>query len=185
MAGLQKIIPLQKDLIRSLYRTDWVVYAKEPFAGPEQVVEYLGRYTHKAAISNHRIIKISDDGVAFRWRDYRDHREKVMQLLRTRIFTPVLPAYPSPSFRSYPSLRSSLNETQNRSQATSIGVRHENTLEAGKEELEEICRQHLNYDPDLCPHCGKGKMITIERLLPGRSPPIGISYRLDANGRIR
>jgi hypothetical protein len=42
-----------------------------------------------------------------------------------------------------------------------------------KKNWKEICRKHLNYDPDLCPHCGNGKMITIERLLPGRSPPVG------------
>jgi len=172
MAGLQKIIPLQKDLIRSLYKTDWVVYAKEPFAGPEQVVEYLGRYTHKVAISNHRIIKINDDGVAFRWRDYRDNREKIMQLSGTeflrRFCQHILPRR-FVRIRHY-GLLSTSHRGDLRQLQSELGI----IVPVGKEKKnwKEICRKHLNYDPDLCPHCGKGKMLTIERLLPGRSPPI-------------
>lgn len=59
-------------LIQSLFETDWVVYAKRPFGGPKQVIEYLGRYTHKVAISNHRITAITDTDVSFSYRDYRD-----------------------------------------------------------------------------------------------------------------
>ncbi len=172
MAGIQKIIPLQKDLIRSLYKTDWVVYAKEPFAGPEQVVEYLGRYTHKVAISNHRIIKIGDDGVAFRWRDYRDNREKVMQLpgieFLRRFCQHILPLR-FVRIRHYGLLSTSHREELRRLQS-GFGMIVPVVLD--KKNWKEICREHLNYDPDLCPHCGKGKMIAIERLLPGRSPPV-------------
>jgi hypothetical protein len=60
---------------------EWVVYAKPPFAGPQQVVDYVGRYTHRVAISNHRIVDIEGGEVKFRWRDYRDNnREKTMPL---------------------------------------------------------------------------------------------------------
>src|SRR5271165_4773751 len=48
-----------------------VVYAKRPFAGPAQVLEYVGRYTHRVAISNNRLIRLDDKGVTFRWKDYR------------------------------------------------------------------------------------------------------------------
>jgi Putative transposase/Transposase zinc-binding domain len=62
-----------------LRRAKWVVYAKPPFAGPEQVLEYVGRYTHRVAISNNRLLDIEDGTVRFRWKDYRDHdRQKVM-----------------------------------------------------------------------------------------------------------
>ena len=54
---------------------EWVVYAKPPFGGPPQVLEYLGRYTHKVAISNQRLLRINDGAVTFQWKDYR-HREK-------------------------------------------------------------------------------------------------------------
>jgi hypothetical protein len=63
------------------WNADWVVYAKRPFAGPAQVLEYVGRYTHRVAISNNRLISMDDDKVSFRWKDYRDSsRQKTMTL---------------------------------------------------------------------------------------------------------
>jgi hypothetical protein len=60
---------------------DWVVYAKAPFAGPEKLLNYLSRYTHKIAISNHRILACDDQFVTFHWRDYSDNNKiKIMQL---------------------------------------------------------------------------------------------------------
>jgi hypothetical protein len=55
---------------RPLFSHDWVVYAKRPFGGPEHVLHYLARYTHRVAISNHRIVNFADDRVTFRWKDY-------------------------------------------------------------------------------------------------------------------
>jgi hypothetical protein len=66
-----------------LRKTEWVVYAKRPFGGPEAVLAYLSRYTHRVAIANSRLIAIGDNGVAFRWKDYRADgrdRQKVMTL---------------------------------------------------------------------------------------------------------
>lgn len=66
-----------------LRKTDWVVYAKPPFGGPEAVLAYLSRYTHRVAISNHRLISADAETVAFRWKDYRiktGDRQKVMRL---------------------------------------------------------------------------------------------------------
>jgi hypothetical protein len=60
-----------QSLLDSLFATDWVVYAKRPFGGPMQVIEYLGRYTHKVAISNHRIKDIKEEAVSFSYKDYR------------------------------------------------------------------------------------------------------------------
>src|SRR6185503_5922180 len=58
---------------------EWVVYAKPPFGGPQQVLEYLGRYTHRVAISNQRLLALQQDQVSFRWKDYRHpQRPKVM-----------------------------------------------------------------------------------------------------------
>ena len=62
-------------------RVEWVVYAKPPFGGPKQVLAYLGRYTHRVAIANSRLIDIENDRIRFRWRDYRHHdNAKVMAL---------------------------------------------------------------------------------------------------------
>jgi hypothetical protein len=55
-----------------LRRAKWVVYSKPPFAGPQQVLDYLGRYTHRIAISNNRLLAIDDGKVRFRWKDYRN-----------------------------------------------------------------------------------------------------------------
>jgi hypothetical protein len=55
--------------LRLLFRNKWVVYAKPPFHSPEHALRYLGNYTHRVAISNHRLIALSDGGVTFRWRD--------------------------------------------------------------------------------------------------------------------
>ena len=71
-----------------LREKEWVVYAKAPFAGPEQVLDYVGRYTHRVAISNNRLLDIDDGTVTFRWKDYRAHgrtRYKTMTL-RTEEF---------------------------------------------------------------------------------------------------
>lgn len=59
-----------RSFLRSLFRQDWVVYAKPPFGGPQHVLHYLARYTHRVAISNHRLVNFADAKVTFRWKDY-------------------------------------------------------------------------------------------------------------------
>ncbi|HLF82377.1 MAG TPA: IS91 family transposase [Anaerolineales bacterium] len=62
-------------------KVEWVVYAKRPFAGPQQVLDYVGRYTHRVAISNQRLLAIEEGQVGFRWKDYRDaNQQKVLTL---------------------------------------------------------------------------------------------------------
>jgi hypothetical protein len=82
--------------LRRLFRHDWVVYAKPPFGGPAHVLHYLARYTHRVAISNHRIVHVGDDQVAFRWKDYAHGGEsRLMTVSATeflrRFFLHVLP----------------------------------------------------------------------------------------------
>jgi len=67
--------------LRPLFRKNWVVYSKPPFGGPQYVLQYLGRYTHRVAISNHRLVSLADQEVTFRWRDSADHNQhKLMPL---------------------------------------------------------------------------------------------------------
>jgi hypothetical protein len=67
--------------LRTLFQVDWVVYAKPPFGGPEHVLQYLARYTHRVAISNHRLLDVSDSHVTFRWKDYAHHsRQRTLTL---------------------------------------------------------------------------------------------------------
>ncbi len=67
--------------LRKLFRNDWVVYSKRPFGGPEHVLHYLGRYTHRVAISNHRLVSFADEKVTFRWRDSAHNNEQKLMTL--------------------------------------------------------------------------------------------------------
>lgn len=72
--------------LRTLFREDWVVYAKPPFGGPEHVLHYLARYTHRVAISNHRLADVTDTHATFRWKDYAHHNKQRMMTLTHEVF---------------------------------------------------------------------------------------------------
>ena len=63
------------NLMQNMYNKEWVVYCKEPFNNAESVIKYLGRYTHRVAISNDRIVKVEDDKITLKWRDYKDNNK--------------------------------------------------------------------------------------------------------------
>jgi hypothetical protein len=84
-------MPLQEEkrfavFLRTLYHQDWVVYAKPPFGGPEHVLHYLARYTHRVAISNHRLLSVSASEVHFRWKDYAHHSKQRAMTLASEEF---------------------------------------------------------------------------------------------------
>jgi hypothetical protein len=72
--------------VRQLWRKEWVVYAKKPFRGPEYVLQYLAHYTHRVAISNHRLLAFTDDQVTFRWKHYAHGNKKRKMTLSTDEF---------------------------------------------------------------------------------------------------
>ena len=76
-----------KALIENLFAKPWVVYAKRPFGGPKQVIEYLGRYTHKVAISNQRMEQVTKDDVTFRYKDYKGAGAVKLMTLSNKEFT--------------------------------------------------------------------------------------------------
>ncbi len=90
-------------------RTRWFVYAKRPFAGPQAVLAYLARYTHRVAIANSRLIAADEDGVTFRWKDYRfatgRDRYKTMTLATARVHPPLPAPRPAEGLPSHPPLR--------------------------------------------------------------------------------
>jgi hypothetical protein len=69
-------------LFNSLFEKEWNIYAKSPFAGPKQVLSYLGRYTHRVAISNNRILQVDDKQVTFSWRDYHQDYKLIITTLK-------------------------------------------------------------------------------------------------------
>lgn len=185
IAALQQQIPVEKPLLKELRRNNWVVYAKEPFAGPQQVVEYLGRYSHKVAISNHRILNINDQGVTFRWRDYRDDKQKIMTLsgdeFLRRFSMHILPKR-FVRIRHY-GILSSTNRPLLREIQHAFGL--EPVVKREKKHWKEVCRENLGFDPDLCPQCGKGLMVVIQYLDPTRSPPETSALNMNAFSKSR
>ena len=166
------------DFLRSHEERDWVVYAKPPFGGPQRALEYLGRYTHRVAISNRRLLSLADGQVTFQWKDYRsEHREKSKTMtidadeFQRRFLIHTLPA----GFQR---------------------IRHYGFLaNCHRKDKLELCRQLLivpiaellpqpaecagmkeaiteKEDIHRCPHCGTGSMIRVAVLEPIRWPAI-------------
>jgi hypothetical protein len=75
-----------RSFLRPLFRQDWVVYAKPPFGGPQHVLHYLARYTHRVAISNHRLVAFADGQVTFRWKDYAHGRKQKLMTVTAEEF---------------------------------------------------------------------------------------------------
>lgn len=153
--------PMDVTLRRKLYNYKWVVYAKQPFMGPKQVIEYLGRYTHKIAISNHRIKEIQNGKVTFNYKDYaHGNVQKLMTLEATeflrRFCLHILP----PKFmkiRHY-GILASRTKPKLRIQQMKMGII---VQKQEKKDWKEIARTKLNFDADACPCCKTGKMIRI------------------------
>src|SRR5215469_4483854 len=155
--------------LRPLFRKDWVVYAKRPFGGPEHVLRYLGRYTHRVAISNHRLVAFADGQVTFRWRDSAHHNEQKLLSLSVdeffrRFLLHLLP-------EGFVRIRN-FGFLSNRRRATTLPSCFQ-LLGSTPQPNPEATPLSSN-DVWLCPKCG-GPMLVIERLtaahLQLRSPP--------------
>jgi len=166
-----------QSFIDKLYKKEWIVYCKPPFGSAEYVLEYLGRYTHKVAISNHRIVNLENGYVTFKWRDYKDHnKEKFMTLtveeFIRRFFMHVLP-------RKFVKIRH-YGILSNRNRSTKLQKCKELTgaVQSKKQNSEvklnasELLLKLTGIDINICSCCGKGKMMTKEMLnRKNNSPP--------------
>lgn len=150
-------------LIEKARGKKWVVYAKRPFAGPEQVLEYLGRYTHRVAISNNRIVDINDDRVTFSYRDRSDgNKRKPMTLdgveFIRRFFLHVLPdGYFKIRYFGFLSHR---NKKRCIPLIRTLIDPVAEYPEKRKETAIEIMIRLTGTDITCCPACGKGRMKT-------------------------
>ena len=169
---------LFRSLVRQLSGLRWVVYCKPPFGGPEQVLRYLGAYTHRVAISNRRLVRLENDQVTFRWRDSAHKNKQRLLTLRSdeflrRFLLHVLP-------RGFVRIRhfgflASRRRGQLLSRCKQILAGANGTT---------ACRAVHSCEPKdrpplwLCPLCG-GRMIVIERLTSAqirlRSPPVAVA----------
>jgi hypothetical protein len=92
--------------LRTLFREDWVVYSKPPFGGPEHLLHYLARYTHRVAISNHRLLNVKDHDVTFRWKGLCASQQVTRDDAESRrVSAPVIPACPSNRLSAHPLFR--------------------------------------------------------------------------------
>lgn len=155
-----------------LRQCEWVVYAKRPFAGPEAVLAYLSRYTHRVAISNSRLIALDQRGVTFRWKDYRAKgrtRHKIMTLeageFMRRFLLHVLPAG-FHRIRHYGLLA-------NCSRTICLAVARQLLNETPPREPADTDVSHDGLPTYVCPHCGHAMVIvqTFTRGQTIRAPP--------------
>jgi len=165
-----------KGLLRELYKQEWVVYCKPPFHSAERVMEYLGRYTHRVAISNDRLVKMEGGRVTFRYRDRGDNdRVRLMTLdadeFIRRFLLHILPDG-FVKIRHYGIL-------SNRNRKAKLGLCKrllgvDCRIEGSEKKIEswqELLTRITGVDPRICPSCGKGKML-LKNILNPSAPPL-------------
>jgi len=171
MPGLPRKTAFQR-FIAPLRRTKWVAYCKAPFAGPEQVLRYLSRYTHRVAISNRRLVAADSEAIAFRWKDYRlngANRWNTMRLhpheFIRRFLLHVLPKG-FHRIRHY-GLFASTNRAQ--SIATARALLDVVPPAADPQQPPDVAPHAARVLPYPCPCCG-ARMIVIETFARGCQP---------------
>ena len=155
---------IEQEIFDALFKKDWVVYAKRPFGSPASVVEYLGRYTHKIAISNHRILAIDDQTVTISYKDYKDEGQKKTLTLTHGEFVRRFALHILPKrfvrIRHY----GFLSSTWKRSKLPDLQDKLNNKTRSC---LPEKTKKTLHKT---CPCCGTGQMFTI-LTFDDRGPP--------------
>ncbi|HSB07500.1 MAG TPA: IS91 family transposase [Thermodesulfobacteriota bacterium] len=166
-----KETPAFKRFLTNLYRQDWVVYCKPPLKHPEKVVNYLGRYTHRVALSNDRLVKLEGNEVTFRWRDSADNNSikfltlKTLEFIR-RFLLHVLPSQ-FVKIRYYGILSHRNRKGKLLRCKRLLGVSTgEEPKKGPKESWQDLLTRITGIDPRVCPYCGQGKMIQRETLPP-------------------
>jgi hypothetical protein len=160
-----------------LRHREWVVYAKPPFGGPQQVLDYLGRYTHRVAISNNRLLKLEDGQVWFQWKDYRNgNQQRTMTLPAEEFIRRFLLHVLPPRFqrmRHYGFLANRCRKTKlaqcRALLAMPAAIVPVPQPTGYRDRYEKLVGRQL----DRCPACQRGRMLLVEILPPTtRSPPI-------------
>ncbi len=161
--------------LRPLFRKDWVVYAKRPFGGPEHVLHYLGRYTHRVAISNHRLVSFADGEVTFRWRDSAHNNAQKLMILSLDEFLRRFLLHLLP--QGFVRIRN-FGFLANRKRATTLPICFHLLGSAPEPQAKQDISSPSPSDLWLCPECG-GPMTIIERFTAAeiqlRSPPLPVT----------
>ena len=147
-------------LIQKMYEKEWVVYCKESFKNAESVIQYLGRYTHRVAISNERIVEVTEGTVTFKWRDYKDNNKMKemtisMEEFIRRFLLHILPSK-FMKIRYYGILG---NRNKKKKLLKCKILTRTKIYKKKKLPTLELLKQTLGKDFNLCPHCKKGHML--------------------------
>jgi hypothetical protein len=158
-----------KSFLTNLYHQEWVTYCRPPLKHPEKVMDYLGRYTHRVALSNDRLVKLEGTEVTFRWRDSADNNKikwltlEAFEFIR-RFLLHVLPEQ-FVKIRYYGILSHRNRKAKLLRCKKLLGVLiPEAPKESPKESWQDLLTRITGIDPRVCPYCGKGKMIQRETL---------------------
>lgn len=166
-------------LVHQLHQKPWVVYAKQPFAGPTQVLDYLGRYTHRVAISNHRLVSLTDTEVRFRYKDYaHGNRRKVMTLAAAefirRFLLHVLPKG-FMRIRHYGLLANRTKQAQLAQARAALDCAPPEPIALVPESVPAFWLRIAHRDITLCPRCHSGHLHIVGPLArlhpPAQAPP--------------
>ena len=156
-------------LKKQLWEKDWVVYSKKPFAGPEQVLDYIGRYTHRVAISNHRIIAVENGRISFHYRDRKDKDSLKIMTLDAQEFIRrfLLHILPKKFMRiRHFGFLANRSKKQNLKRCRELFGLSPQLPESTEKTTLELMLQLTGIDLNICPCCQIGSMILIAELLP-------------------
>ena len=163
-------------LFSELYAQPWVVYAKRPFAGPEQVLQYLGRYTHRIALTNNRLLSFDDETVRLRYKDYaHGNRRKVMSLEAQEFIRRYLLHVLPKGFMRIRHYGLNANRAKRHKLAharAALDAPPPQCVRTAPETIEAFWRRVAHRDIHQCPNCRSAPMRHIGVLLPrAHSPP--------------
>jgi hypothetical protein len=164
--------------LAQLREPEWVVYAKRPFAGPEQVLEYLGRYTHRVALSNDRILSLDDGRVRFRWKDYADgDRVKVMELDAQEFLRRFLLHVVPDGFVRIRHFGLLANRTRKAKLARCRQLLAQPSAPADRpvESVQTLMLRLTGLDIERCAVCHRGRLHVVEIFPPTPRPPRPVS----------
>ena len=157
-------------------KAEWVVYAKPPFAGPEQVLDYVGRYTHRVAISNNRLLDIEAGQVRFRYKDYRNQGQQKTMTLSAEEFIRrfLLHALPNgfQRIRYYGFLGNRYRQEKLARCRQLLGMLPPTASREPPQDYQHRHQELTGNSLRECPVCHRGRMFTVETLAPHQSPAI-------------
>ena len=155
------------NLLDTLMKKSWIVYSKKPFADPEKLLDYLGRYTHKIAISNNRILSCDKEHVTFKWMDYSDNnQQKVMKLQPHEFIRRFLHHVVPTGFMRIRFFGFLANACKAKNIAIIRKELSYKPTEPSKKDIKTIMIELAGVDITLCPNCKKGKLLCVQTLQP-------------------